>query len=1021
MGREIVYCWKCAKRVEGADFESRKAYRYGDKVSCDECVFDLVGDLPADEQEAILKGTAAPSKPVTRVRPAETTRRGGTGPVPKVSSGSTGRSTAVRLNAVGGGTGKVARATGRVPAVDAAGGTRSIPKRGTRVMPKVEEPLAEAPSEEGVDDAAAAKKKKLILIGAGGGGLLLVVIVVLLIVLMGGKKKPVAGPAVEETVKTTVARPDPKLAREDAAKKAYDAAMGVFRDKPDDLGAKIRAMREAEAVSSGTSVDDTVKTQIDQLLLIELPKHLNALDTELLPLATADKFKAALDLLGKAAERIDAPEWKKGIDTKTKYVNDKLEERFHQEKKAALAAKDDGETAKVDAVLAKVAAWELPDYTERLKKELGSTAAAAAPPDAPDATPRPATPAGKKPRREGKPLSKEMQSYQPGFERAAGLAFQRDFDGAANELRRTAKEIDSDEVRKEAGADAELLDQAKAWVEGAVKKMASTKRLEALSLEYHDRPAEFKTVTGRPTKVFDQRFEFRTAADKDKKASTLFIEYADLTGRTLGEMVKKIDGKLEKADARLAALLCLIEGQEEAAAALGGKDAESLPERWWLHAAVALEKAPKSNGKEFEARSLFHQAEIEYGDFKTRGTALEKYKTLSNEYATARIVQRNQALITKRGEVGKEYVFNARSLVSEGAFKPAKKPDLVVQGTKDVDVQEMKDNFVEANYYALAGTTYRAWALVGGCCKETFGFYLQTSEATTTNAGKQVPIDPGGNMAAQVKIQASGLKADHASHAPKDKKAAHPKDAVRWEWVVIPLPKTYQAAGAKGIRLLTDQAGFAVKFIVVSSVRTKTPDDKDASEWVRALNEEPASDDSGVKGTPEAKEWLLAGPFDEALNKVNAPEKEIDLAKELTGKGNKKFKWKLVTNAPQAGYSVFSWEDGKTFNPKDNVSGYALIHVKAPAPMEAQLSVGHDDGARIWVNGEVVHQNDRGGGVKNDEFKAKAHLEEGWNRILVKVRTTNGGFGFSLRILDDKGAPAQGLEYSAYGDQLVPP
>jgi hypothetical protein len=1014
MGREIVYCWKCAKRVEGADFESRKAYRYGDKVSCDECVFDLVGDLPAEELEAILKGTA-PAKPGARVRPSDTTRRG-TGPVPKVSSGSTGRTTAVRMNA----TGKVGRATGKVPTVDAAGGTRSIPKRGTRVMPKVEEPLADAPPEEGVDEAAAAKKKKLILIGAGGGGLLLVVVVVLLVILMGGKKKPVAAPVVEETVKTDVKRPDPKVAREEAAKKAFDAAMGVFRDKPDDLGAKLRAMREAEAVSSGTSVDDAVKTQIDQLLLIELPKQLSSIDAELLPLTRDDKFKTALELVEKAAARVDAPEWKEGIDKKSKYVKDKLEERFGQEKKAATAAKDDGETAKVDAVVAKVAAWGLPDYVERLKKELGPTAAAA--PDAsanPDATPKPGTPAAKKPRREAKPLSKEMQAYQSGFERALGLAFQRDFDGAANELRKTAKEIDSDEVRKEAGADAEILDQAKAWVEGAIKKMASTKRLDALSLEYHDRPAEFKTVTGRPTKVFDQRFEFRTAAEKDKKASTLFIEYADLTGRTLAEMSRKIDGKLDSP--KLAAAICLIEGQEEGAVALGGKDAESLPDRWWLHAAVALEKAPKSNGKEFEARALFHQAELEYADFKTRGTALEKYKTLSNEYATARIVQRNQALISKRGEVGKEYVFNARSLVTEGAFKPAKKPDLVVQGTKDVDVQEMKDNFVEANFYALAGTTYRAWALLGGCCKETFGCYLQTSEATTANAGKQVPIDPGGNMAAQVKIQASGLKPDHAAHAPKDKKAPHPKDAARWEWVVIPLPKTYQTAGAKGIRLLTDQAGFAVKFIVVSSVRTKTPDDKDASEWLRQLNEEPASDDSGVKGTPEAKEWLLAGPFDEALNKVNVPEKEIDLAKELTGKGNKKFKWKLVPNTPQGGYSVFSWEDGKTFSPKDGVSGYALIHVKAPSPMEVHLSVGHDDGARIWVNGEVVHQNDRNGGVKNDEFKPKAHLEDGWNRILVKVRSKDGGFGFSFRILDDKGQPAQGLEYSAYGDQLVPP
>src|SRR5581483_5015268 len=54
MGREIVYCWKCATRLQGADFESGAAYRVGDKVSCPECIEELVADLPAEEQEAIL-------------------------------------------------------------------------------------------------------------------------------------------------------------------------------------------------------------------------------------------------------------------------------------------------------------------------------------------------------------------------------------------------------------------------------------------------------------------------------------------------------------------------------------------------------------------------------------------------------------------------------------------------------------------------------------------------------------------------------------------------------------------------------------------------------------------------------------------------------------------------------------------------------------------------------------------------------------------------------------------------------
>ncbi|HEX7897808.1 MAG TPA: hypothetical protein VF950_08615 [Planctomycetota bacterium] len=1007
MGREIVYCWKCAKRLDGDDFEQLKAYRYGDKVSCDECVYDLVGDLPADEQEAILNGTYTEKKTPAKMRPpSDTARR-------PARTGATTRTTATTRT---GQTGKtpITRSTGKVPLAD--GG--SAPRRGTRSIPKVEPP----PEEEAVEGAdAAAKKKKLILIGVGGGGLLLVVVVVLMLLLMGGKKAKPPAVAADPETRTTEKKPDPpKPSREAEAKKAYDAAMAVFKDKAGDLGAQMKALRDAELVSAGTSLEESVKTQLE-VLGLEVDKQLKAIDGEIAPFLPDSKFKDALAVLAVALAKHDFPEWTKGVEKKIAQTKAILEDRFLNEKKRALEAKDSGETARVNEIVAKVTAWEVPELVERLKKELG--AVEAPPPDAPatpDATAK--TPAVKKPKRAAKALSKEMQSYQSSWERAAGLAFTRDFDGAMTELRRAVKEIDSDEVRKESGVDLELLEQLKAWVEEAVKLQSKTKPHESVSLEIHDRPGEFKVVAGRVTKIFDQRFELRATVDKDGKkvSSAVFVEYADLTGRSLAEQVKKLR-EPAKNDGRMAGLLCLLEGNEESAQALGGKEAESLPDRYWVHAADAKEKAPKSNSKEFEARNLFHKAEVEYKEMQTRGTSLDKYKTLLNEYSTTRIVQRNQASIVKRGEVGKEFTFNARGFKTEGAFKPTKKPDLVLQGTKDVDVQEMKENYVEAEFYALPGVTYRSWAYVGGCCKETLSFYLQTSERTTTHQGKQLAIDPGANMAEQVKHQISGLKNDHAAHAPKDKKAPHPKDATRWEWVPIPLAKTYSAAGPKSIRLMTDQAGFAVKFIVVSSLRTKTPDEKDMAEFVRQLNEEPAAAEDGVKGTPEPKEWLIAGPFNEPLNARAAPENDIDLAKEMTGKGNKKFKWKVTPATIQSGYAVFNWEDGKVINPKDAVSAYVLIHVRAPSPMTVQLSLGHDDGGRAWVNGEMVHSNDRGGGVKNDEFKAKATLEEGWNRVLVKVRTTNGGFGLSFRILDEAGAPAQGLSYSPYGDQLVPP
>src|SRR5436190_24048986 len=103
MGREIVYCWKCSTRLQGSDFETGQAYRVGDKVSCAGCVDELVADLSAEEQEAILnpqKSQSLKKASTTRLK-AETperstsVRRSPTGPVPRVKTGTTGPVTKV--------------------------------------------------------------------------------------------------------------------------------------------------------------------------------------------------------------------------------------------------------------------------------------------------------------------------------------------------------------------------------------------------------------------------------------------------------------------------------------------------------------------------------------------------------------------------------------------------------------------------------------------------------------------------------------------------------------------------------------------------------------------------------------------------------------------------------------------------------------------------------------------------------------------------------------------------------------
>ena len=84
--------------------------------------------------------------------------------------------------------------------------------------------------------------------------------------------------------------------------------------------------------------------------------------------------------------------------------------------------------------------------------------------------------------------------------------------------------------------------------------------------------------------------------------------------------------------------------------------------------------------------------------------------------------------------------------------------------------------------------------------------------------------------------------------------------------------------------------------------------------------------------------------------------------------------------------------------------------------MDAMILCGSDDGCRIWVNGEVVHTNNRARAMKVDEDKVNVKLEEGWNRVLFKVRQQGGGAGMAFRITDRGRQPIRGMEYHPFGD-----
>ena len=86
-------------------------------------------------------------------------------------------------------------------------------------------------------------------------------------------------------------------------------------------------------------------------------------------------------------------------------------------------------------------------------------------------------------------------------------------------------------------------------------------------------------------------------------------------------------------------------------------------------------------------------------------------------------------------------------------------------------------------------------------------------------------------------------------------------------------------------------------------------------------------------------------------------------------------------------------------------SSYALIMLEsATAQSDVTMKVGSDDAIKVWLNGEVVHNNpvDRGAGDFQDDFTVD--LEKGDNLLLVKVSERAGDWSMFVGIEADVNA-----------------
>ncbi|MBN2384462.1 hypothetical protein JXQ70_16430 [bacterium] len=191
------------------------------------------------------------------------------------------------------------------------------------------------------------------------------------------------------------------------------------------------------------------------------------------------------------------------------------------------------------------------------------------------------------------------------------------------------------------------------------------------------------------------------------------------------------------------------------------------------------------------------------------------------------------------------------------------------------------------------------------------------------------------------------------------------------------------------------------------SARFTDPDDQIIPDLTYQLNDPASSgpDDNFIHA------WLVNGFYQDSddnfynyltTNYLGSPEDQVNPQEGQVMGG---FFWtRLSSDGPYIDYQ-------SSFDDPDFGACYAFVRVFSPEAVSGELWLGYDDGARVWLNGQEILNDNRYGGYTVDMTKVPVDLVAGQNRLLVKISEWMGDHGFSARFCFSDGTP---MNVSAY-------
>lgn len=156
------------------------------------------------------------------------------------------------------------------------------------------------------------------------------------------------------------------------------------------------------------------------------------------------------------------------------------------------------------------------------------------------------------------------------------------------------------------------------------------------------------------------------------------------------------------------------------------------------------------------------------------------------------------------------------------------------------------------------------------------------------------------------------------------------------------------------------------------------------------------------------RKWLFLGPIDipwhgegyfpdgQAQRQFfDADSLPLDPFKPQVEIGGKKYEWAVLDS--EYGVIDLSQVSKDWFK-----AAYVRAQIEMPEARQCVLGIGSDDHVKVWLNGELIHENwtQGGRGVVPDNDRVPVTFQKGTNQLVLKIQNGGGPWGFACRLLE---------------------